>query len=77
MTFAFNKNWLLVTSSKSTPTLTGVYQNDRTNTEQYFVFWEGGLLQLPIWYGLWFIIEDLNWTCKRLNSVVIWWMDVS
>ena len=35
----------------------------------YFVF--RGLLQLPLWYGLWFIVEGRNGTCRCLNITVI------
>ena len=33
--------------------------------------------QLPLWYELWFIVEDHNVTCRSLNSTVIWWVAVS
>ena len=34
-----------------------------------------GLLKLPLFYGLLFIVEGHYWTCRSLNSTVIsWWL---
>ena len=41
----------------------------------HFVFW--GLLQLSVWYGLWFIIAGPYRTCRSFMSTVIYWMAVS
>ena len=38
-----------------------------------FTFYFRGILQIPIWFGLWIIIESF----KNLNSSLIWWMTVS
>ena len=40
-----------------------------------FVF--RGLLQLPLWCGLWFIVEGHNGTYRSLNSMVTWSVAVS